>query len=857
VNYNTRGLSDKEVLNSRKEHGSNSIINNKKSGLIKLILESLNDPIIKILLIALGIKILFLFNDSDFFEIVGILFAILIASIISSLSEYGSEKAFQKLSEENSKIKIKVYRNNNLIFTDIDDVVVGDIIQLDSGDKIGADGILVEGNIYVDESMLTGETKEIFKNKDDKVFRGSIVTSKSALMKVLSVGINTFYGSICESINESSPESPLKIRLRGLAKTISKIGYFCAFLVMISYLFNVVIVKNNFDFTLIKLMISDFSQILPHLLYSLTLAVTIIVVSVPEGLPMMITLVLSSNMKRMLKNNVLVRKLVGIETAGSLNILYTDKTGTITKGELNVVGIVTPDNKKYNILKDIKNDKLNELLYLSMFYNNGAKISNQDIIGSNVTDRAVMKFVKDYNKKDYHIINEELFDSVNKYSSVTLDYQGQTTFYKGAYEKFKNNIYYEYCLDGTRRKVDKDKIENIVTHYTNLGMRVITLLTGKNNIYSLLGFVLIKDEVRFESVEGLKLIKSAGIKTVMITGDALETAKTIAKEVGLVESDNDIVLTSEELAKLSDEELKKIIPNLKVVARSLPDDKKRLVLLSQELGFVVGMTGDGVNDAPALKKADVGFAMGSGTEVAKEVSDIVILDDNFLSISKAILYGRTIFKSIRKFIIFQLTVNFCAVSLSIIGPFIGVLAPVTVIQMLWINMVMDTLAGIAYAFEPPLKEYMEELPKKKNEPILNSYMLNEIIVTGLFSVLICFFFLKSPYIHQLFRIDNNDKYLMTAFFSLFIFLAIFNSFNARTHRINILSNMLKNKVFLVVILLIIIVQLILIYFGGSIFRTTGLTFLEFEIMLSLAFMVIPFDIIRKIILKKKNKLNGC
>ena len=268
------------------------------------------------------------------------------------------------------------------------------------------------------------------------------------------------------------------------------------------------------------------------------------------------------------------------------------------------------------------------------------------------------------------------------------------------------------------------------------------------------------------------------------------------------------------------------------------------------------MTGDGVNDAPALKKADVGFSMGSGTEVAKEASDIVILDDNFMSISNAILYGRTVFKSIRKFIILQLTINLCALFLSIVGPFINIEMPITVIQMLWINMVMDTLAGLAFSFEPPLKEYMKEKPKNKNEKIMNNYMLNEIFVTGLYSSIICVLFLKIPFIRNLFRSDMNDKYLYTAFFGLFIFIDIFNSFNARTHRLNLIANIHKNKVFLFIMSFIVIVQIILIYYGGELFRTSGLTLYEFEIMIIFAFSVIPFDWIRKIYLKKKGKNTG-
>ena len=336
----------------------------------------------------------------------------------------------------------------------------------------------------------------------------------------------------------------------------------------------------------------------------------------------------------------------------------------------------------------------------------------------------------------------------------------------------------------------------------------------------------------------------------MITGDNKNTALSIAKEVGIVKTSDDLIITSEHLNKLSDEKIKSILPKLKVVARAMPDDKTRLVELAKQEGLVVGMTGDGVNDAVALKKADIGFSMGSGTEVAKEASDIVILDDNILSIEKAILYGRTIFKSIRKFIIFQLTVNFCALSISIVAPFIGIPTPVTVIQMLWINMVMDTLAGLAFSYEPPLAEYMAEPPKKRNEEIINKYMLNEIFITGLYSSLLCIVFLKSPLIKNLFRASPTNDYLMTAFFGLFIFISIFNSFNARTVRLNILGNITKNKVFILVISFVAIIQISMIYYGGTLFRTSGLTLKEFIIMLLISITVIPFDLVRKLITKK-------
>lgn len=854
--FNIKGLTEEEVKISRNKHGNNTITHYKKNTLFNLIIESLNDPIIKILLIALGVKILFLFHDSDIYETIGIIVAIILASVISSLSEYGSEKAFEKLSNETSLINVKVMRNDKLMNIPIDDVVVDDVVFLESGDKVPADGVMLKGDIYADESMLSGETKEKYKEKGNELFRGSVITNGSGFIKVTKVGNATFYGKIAKDIQESTPESPLKNRLRVLASFISKIGYVCAFLVIISYLFSVIFINNNFEMNKIITMVTDFKVMAPHLLYALTLGVTIIVVAVPEGLPMMITLVLSSNMKRLLKNNVLVRKLVGIESSGSLNILFSDKTGTITKGKLEVVGYVNFNGGVLKSIEDVSSLKIGDILKIGLIYNNASSFSGEEIVGGNITDRAILSFVKSDDKSKYKVLDKQDFDSKKKFSSVTLDYERETTFFKGAYEIIIDKCTNYYKADGSRGFIgDKNKLIELGNKYTKEGYRVLALAASKSKgltNLTFIGLLLIKDEVRTEAIEGIELVKKAGIQTVMITGDNVLTAKSIAKEVGLITSNEDVVLTSEELKSMSDEEVKRILPKLRVVARSLPEDKKRLVYLSQEMGLVVGMTGDGVNDAPALKRADVGFAMGSGTEVAKEVSDIIILDDNFLSIAKTVLFGRTIFKSIRKFIIFQLTVNITAVSLSVIGPFFGIIAPVTVIQMLWINMVMDTLAGVAYAFEPPLLEYMEESPKKRDEKIMNSYMLNEILVTGLYSSFLCMFFLKSQFLQSFFRIGEDDKYVMTAFFGLFIFVTIFNAFNARTYRLNIFANLFKNKVFLVIISLVVIIQIFLIYHGGSIFRTTGLTFFEFDVMLILAFSVIPFDFIRKKILKRFN-----
>lgn len=567
---------------------------------------------------------------------------------------------------------------------------------------------------------------------------------------------------------------------------------------------------------------------------------------------MMITLVLSSNMKRLLKKNVLVRKLVGIETSGSLNILFTDKTGTLTEGKLKAERFIDAELNGYKKISNVSGEMF-DIVYQSLVYNNESFYSDGIVQGGNTTDRAILEFCGKDNKDKYKILNKELFSSKLKYSKVTTNYNNKTEFIKGAYEVILDKCTYYMKSSGEKRVlIDKKQMLEFINNITKNGNRVLGLAINDGIRYILIGFVVLKDTIRREALSAIGSIKSAGVQVVMVTGDAKDTACSIAKELKIMDSEDDLVLTSEEFNNMSVDDIEKILPRIKVLCRSLPQDKNKLVKIAQECGLIVGMTGDGVNDAPALKRADVGFSMGSGTEVAKETSDIVILDNNILSISYAILYGRTIFKNIRKFVVFQLSVNICAVLVSIICPFIGVLAPITVIQVLWVNMVMDTFAGLAFSFEPALNEYMLEKPKKRNEKIINSYIKNQIIFNGIYSTIICIWFLTSSFIKQIYI---DEQYLMTAFFGLFIFIDIFNAFTARTSRINTFSNLFKNKIFLFIFLFIAIIQILLIYFGGELFRTTGLTFYEFEIMIFIAFSIIVFDIFRKILIKKKTKID--
>lgn len=855
---NTNGLNEKEVLESRKKYGSNSLTNIKSESLLELFLESLSDPIIKILLVALAIKIFFLIQDFDIFETVGILIAILISSFISTISEYGSQKAFKKMQEEASLINCKVKRDNKIIEVPINDIVKNDLVILEQGDKIPADGIVIDGEISVDESSINGESKEQEKtlNGDNALYRGTVVTSKKAVMKVTSVGKDTVYGKLNEELSEKSPDSPLKIRLKGLAITISRIGYIGAFLVSFSYLFSKIVLDNNWDYQRIIETLTNFPLMMNYIIYTLTLTVTIIVVAVPEGLPMMITLVLSKNMKKMIKENVLVRKITGIETAGNINILFTDKTGTLTKGNQEVVEVMLGNYKIFNSELEIsKYKKYYDILSRNIIYNSQCYKDNNVVIGGNSTDRALFSFISQKKEDNIKVIRNTPFSSSNKYSSTTIDYDGKIELLTGAKEIIIPKCKYYYDENGKKDRIkNKIELDNYIDNITKKGIRVVCLATKKESEdLTLVGIISIKDDIRENTIIGLQEIEKAGIQTIMITGDNINTAIAIGKEINLLK-ENDIALTSSEFNSKTDEEIIELLPKIKILARALPQDKTRFVKIAQSIDKVVGMTGDGINDAPALKNADVGFSMGSGTEVAKEASDIVILDNNIKSIANAVLYGRTIFKSIRKFIICQLTINLCAIGLSLIGTFIGIDTPVTIIQMLWINMVMDTLTGLAFAYEPPLKEYMEEKPKNKNEPIINKYMISEILITGLYSFVLCIIFLKSPIIFKIY--ENNYDYLMSAFFGLFIFIDIFNSFNARTERINLLSNILKNKCFLIILLFITTIQIILIYFGGETFRTTGLNFIEFDTMIFLASTVIPIDIIRKIILKRKKIKRG-
>jgi calcium-translocating P-type ATPase len=830
-----KGLSEAEVAASRKKYGENRVTERKRRGFLSRLLENFGDPMIKILLIALAINLLFLFNKSDWVETAGIAAAVLLAVMISTLSEQGSESAFRRLQEEASRQRCRVIRCGGTVEAPVEEVVVGDLIRLQAGDRVPADGTMAEGTVELDQSAINGETKEARKTAGEACLAGSVVVSGEGVCRVTAVGDGTVYGQIAREVQEEKGASPLKTRLSQLAGTISRFGYIGAALAALAYLFNVLLLDNRFDAARILGLLQDPAFMLEKLLHAATLAVTVIVVAVPEGLPMMITVVLSSNMKRMLKDKVLVRKLVGIETAGSLNILFTDKTGTLTKGKLQVTGLIGPDGR----MMRAGDARMEKDMHRAIVYNNSAAMSKGRAVGGNATDRALLEFAAKY-KISHRLRKGKIIPFDSRYKFMSTEVSGEFT---GILAKGAPEIILPKCANYSQKTIEEN-----MSKLMEEGARLIAVAENER----LLGILAVSDDVRYEAAGGVKQIQNAGIQVVMITGDAKATAQAIARKTHVLDGGG-LVLTSSELARMSDTELMEALPRLRVVARALPKDKSRLIKIAQRMGLVAGMTGDGVNDAPALKRADVGFAMGSGTEVAKEAGDIVILDDNLLSIAKAIRYGRTIFKSIRKFIIFQLNLNFCALGVSVIAPLIGVESPITVIQMLWINMVMDTLAGLAFGGEPALMEYMKEKPKRRDEPIINGYMRREIILSGLYSIAVCLWFLKSPVTAALF---SSPARFMTAFFALFMFMGIFQSLSARTHRVDLTDHLAANKPFIGIMGLVAVAQTVLIYFGGALFRTAGLTFWQLVFVLLLASTALLARVFRSIWYERKGITTG-
>ena len=860
------GLSSQEVQESKRQHGQNILPVPPRQSFMSNLRDNLQDPMIKILLVALLINVAFIYNGhSDWLETLGIFVAIALAVLVSTWSEYSNENAFQRLQAEASRSSCKVWRDGEPRSLPIEEIVVGDVIMLEAGDKVPADGITLAGKLEVDQSTLNGESEPVTKISreigqeatqgrdlldDHSLYRGSVIVEGNGLMLVERIGIASLYGQLTQELREDDRESPLKLKLKHLAERISKLGYSGGVLIAVAVMAHKLVLAGGW-----AAYTSNWSMVSSDLLQAVILAIIIIVMAVPEGLPLMIAIVSSLNMRKMLENNVLVRKLVGIETAGSLNMLFTDKTGTITKGQLEVITLRTGEGKKYHTLAEAP-AAIEALFLEQVLLNTSATMGAAGPIGGNITEKALEKFAEGTISTSLmdelpHRVELMPFNSSNKYSWAKVEHSGKEYYLiKGAPEKLLPHCKYYWSEEGlplTMSETLRLQQSFWLKQQAKQAMRLLALCTFEGGELgqelpekglTLVGVVAIRDDVRPEAVEAIAQVQQAGVQVVMITGDRKETAMAIAREAGLLVSEKELVWTSAELAAMSDEDIKENLSKLRVVARALPLDKLRLVRLAQEKNLVVGMTGDGVNDAPALKRADVGFAMGSGTEVAKEAGDIVILDDNFLSIKQAILYGRTIYKNICKFIVFQLTINFAAVATSFIAPFLGIDKPLTITQILWVNLVMDTLAALAFGGEPALASYMEEQPKRRSEPIVSRRMLEQIVFSGTVMTVVGLAFFQSNCIDSLFRGAPDHIYTYTGFFCAFIMMAVANAFNVRTDELQVLKNLQQNPAFWRVMLLIVAVQIGMTYLGGSVLRTAPLVAQEWLVVAGCALLVL-------------------
>ena len=871
-----KGLTSAQVETSRKDFGSNSLTQIPPDPLWKKVLEGFKDPMIMILLVALVVQvILFFLKQAEWYEPIGILIAILIANGVASVSENKQEgKASALKAEEEAKEIAKVIRDGILEEIHVSEVVVGDIVYLQAGDKIPADGVVIEGDFKVDQATLNGETEEADKIPcvDDSsydikdllnkhyAYRGTVIVGGEGYLEVKVVGDQTLFGNLALEVQEETRKTPLQVKLGKLAKQISTFGYIGAIAIIAAVLAKTLITGS---------IPSNVYEWIRLVMDAITVAVTIIVCAVPEGLPMLTSILLSFQSLRMAKDNVLVHKINGLETAGSLSILFSDKTGTITEGKLTVAELATGNVKVFNDFSGLPSNLMLDII-TGIGINNSAVASEGAIIGGNSTDRALISFLMssemDNNLSKEDVRSFDAFDSNKKSSSVTISRDGEClTYIKGAPERIIDRCTNYINEKGeVKELVEKNYLTSYIDTQAGRSMRILAVAKTNGNdedvSLTLICVISIRDNVRDEAVDAIREAQNAGIQVVMVTGDRKETAVAIAKEAGLVNTNDDVTLTSSEMAEMSDEELKAVLPHLRVVSRALPTDKSRLVRIAQELDYVVGMTGDGVNDSPAMKKADVGFAMGSGTEVAKEAGDITILDDNFTSIDKAILYGRTMFKSIRKFLIFQLTVNVAAVLTCFIGPLMGENVVMTVIQLLLINLAMDTLAAIAFGSEPALKEYMLEKPIARQANIISKEMLTQIIISALYITFICLSILFLPQIRNLFG-DVDTTYLKSALFATFMMAITFNGFNARTSHLNPFEGLGRNKSFLIVMFAIFVMQFIFVTFGGRVLNVESLTLRSWLICLLLAFLVIPIDMVRKLITKlttnKESPLKDC
>ena len=868
------GLTDQEVLQSREKHGVNLLTPPKRPSLLKLYLEKFEDPVVRVLLVAAVFSLIISIIENEYAETIGIIAAILLATGIGFYFEYDANKKFDLLNAVNEETLVKVIRNGRIQEIPRKDVVVGDIMVLETGEEIPADGELIEAiSLQVNESNLTGEpviNKTTVEADFDEeatyasnlVMRGTTVVDGHGSMKVLRVGDATEIGKVARQSTEQSTEpTPLNIQLTKLANLIGKIVFTVAgFAFLIFFIKDVVL---YFDFGALNGW-HDWLPVLERTLKYFMMAVTLIVVAVPEGLPMSVTLSLALNMRRMLATNNLVRKMHACETMGAITVICTDKTGTLTQ---NLMQVHEPN---FYGLKDggkLADDDISKLIAEGISANSTAFLEETGEgekpkgVG-NPTEVALLLWLNGQNRnylelrERAQVLDQLTFSTERKFMATLVKSPliGKKVLYiKGAPEIVLGKCK-EVILDG--RRVDsveyRSTVEAQLLSYQNMAMRTLgfafrivednepddcVALVSENNL-NFLGVVAISDPIRPDVPAAVAKCQSAGIGIKIVTGDTPGTATEIARQIGLwkPEDTERNRITGVAFAELSDEEALNRVMDLKIMSRARPTDKQRLVQLLQQKGAVVAVTGDGTNDAPALNHAQVGLSMGTGTSVAKEASDITLLDDSFNSIGTAVMWGRSLYKNIQRFIVFQLTINFVALLIVLLGSIVGTELPLTVTQMLWVNLIMDTFAALALASIPPSESVMNDKPRRSTDFIISKAMRQNIFGVGTVFLVVL--------MAMIYYFTNADGGMtvqrLTVFFTFFVMLQFWNLFNARVFGTtdSAFKGLAKSYGMELIVLAILGGQFLIVQFGGAVFRTEPLDWQTWLIIIGSSSLVL-------------------
>lgn len=885
-----QGLTKQEVEESKRLYGENILTPPEKASLWSQFLEKFDDPIIKILLVAWGLSMIIAGvhcwgpeakGFTAFLEPIGIFFAIMLASCVGFFFEVKANRAFEVLNTVNDDILVKVIREGHICQIPRKEVVVGDIVVLETGEEVPADGQLLEAiSLQINESTLTGEpiisktTNEADFDKDatypsNVVMRGTTVVDGHGVMKVEKVGDKTGYGKVYEGSQiDNNIDTPLQMQLTGLANVISKAGYTIAAITFIALLTKVLLSSSG-----IPIM-----DIISQVLNIFMVAVTLIVVSVPEGLPMSVTLSLALSMNRMLKTNNLVRKMHACETMGATTVICTDKTGTLTQNQMQV-----HETQFYNLKNQhLGTDELSNLIKEGISVNSTAFLDfSEEKIKTlgNPTEAALLLWLNNQQenylayRENAHILDQLTFSTERKYMATIVQSPliGKRVLYvKGAPEIVLANSN-RVAMGDTLQTVKESQpiIEKQLLDYQNQAMRTLGFayqileddqeisffVNGRlhNTDLTYLGIVAISDPVRADVPAAVQSCLDAGINVKIVTGDTPGTAKEIGRQIGIwnAEDTDRNIITGPGFEALSDEEALERVLDLKIMCRARPTDKQRLVQLLQQKNAVVAVTGDGTNDAPALKAAQVGLSMGDGTSVAKEASDITIIDNSFSSITRAVMWGRSLYRNIQKFLLFQLTINVAACFIVLLGSLLGAESPLTITQMLWVNLIMDTFAAGALASLPPNERVMKDQPRKSGEGgdfIITRPMAYNIFGVGLTFVAILIGLLLYIQTQESLSPEKHE-YFLSWFFSFFVMLQFWNMFNAKAFMEgrSAFANLKECKSFLFVALLIIIGQYLIVTFGGEMFSVTPLTWKDWGIIIGSTSLVLWIGEIARLI----------